>query len=789
MLRHNLLLAFRSFLKNKNTFLINLLGLSTGLTCVLLIYLWVNDEWSVDKFHQNDAHLYQVMINAELPNGNQIWKGTPGVLAETLVEELPEVEAATLQHYSIFKPKGMLIKADTKLDVEGLFAGENYFELFSYPLIEGNVETLLKDKNSIVLSESSALKLFGKTTGLIGEALVWSNDYFDAQFQISGIYQDVPQNASHQFDAVVHYDWLIDWDRYANEWSGGYAETIVLLKDNTDLALLSEKMTQLYKEKRQFNKPRTLFVQKYSEQYLYGNYENGVVTGGRIIYVRLFSIIALLILLIAAINFMNLSTAQASKKLKLIGVKKVVGASRTTLMGQFFSEAILLSLLSTLLALFIVYLCLPAFNDLTGKVLQISLQPTLLFSILGISLLTGILAGSYPAFYLSGFKPITVLKGKLDAKMGEQWIRKGLVVFQFVLSVIFIVSMLIIQQQMNFIQNKHLGYERDNVLTFQRPAHEGDPQVFLAELKKIAGVEDVGNMYSNITNRFDNQSGYSWRGEAADKKILFEAPRIGYNVIETLGMEVSSGRSFSNQMKDDDSKIVINESAAKLMQLEDPIGKMVEHGSGQYEQIIGVVKDFQYGSIHKKIEPLIFRFRSGGRDILLRLTNGQERNTIAQVEQIFKQFHPDHTFAYSFLDSKYQALYEAEDKVATLSKYFSGLAILISCLGLLGLVLFTAERRQKEIGIRKVLGASIANIVGLLSKDFLKLVMIAFIIAVPIAYYAVQYWLSNFAYHVEIKWWIFVLAGLATIGVALFTVSFQSVRAALANPIESLRSE
>ncbi|MEM6700444.1 MAG: FtsX-like permease family protein, partial [Bacteroidota bacterium] len=431
----------------------------------------------------------------------------------------------------------------------------------------------------------------------------------------------------------------------------------------------------------------------------------------------------------------------------------------------------------------------PAFNDLTGKLLQISLQPTLLFSILGISLLTGILAGSYPAFYLSGFKPITVLKGKLDAKMGEQWIRKGLVVFQFALSVIFIVSMLIIQQQMNFIQNKHLGYERDNVLTFQRPAHEGDPQIFLAELRKIAGVEAVSNMYSNITDRFDNQSGYSWRGEETDKKILFEAPRIGYNVIETLGMEISAGRSFSSRMKDDDSKIVINESAAKMMQLKEPIGKMVEHGSGQYEQIIGVVKDFQYGSIHKKIEPLIFRFRPGGRDILLRLTNGQERNTIAQVKQIFKRFHPDHTFTYSFLDSNYQSLYEAEDKVARLSKYFSGLAILISCLGLLGLVLFTAERRRKEISIRKVLGASIANIVSLLSKDFLKLVIIAFVLAVPIAYYAVQYWLSNFAYHVEIKWWIFVWAGLATIGVALFTVSFQSVRAALANPIESLRNE
>lgn len=789
MLRHNLLLAFRSFLKNKHTFLINLIGLSTGLTCVLLIYLWVNDELSIDKFHQNDDQLYQVMINAELPNGNQIWKGTPGVLAETLVDKLPEVEAATFHQHSFFKPKGILIKEDLKLDVEGLFANENYFELFSYPLIEGDAKTILRDKNSIVLSETTALKLFGRTNNLIGEALVWKNDYFDAPFQISGIYKDVPLNASKQFDAVVHYDWLIDWDRYANEWSGGYAETVILLKKNADLALLSEKMTQLYKEKRQLKKTRTLFVQKYSDQYLYGNYENGVVAGGRIIYVRLFSIIALLLLLIAAINFMNLSTAQASKKLKLIGIKKVVGASRAALMKQFFGEAILLSLISTILALFIVYLCLPAFNTLTGKLFQISFHPSLLFSILGISLFTGILAGSYPAFYLSGFKPITILKGKLSTTMGDQWIRKGLVIFQFTLSVIFIVSMLIIQQQMNFIQNKHLGYDRNNVLTFQRPAHDGDPQVFLSELSNVVGVENVGNMYSNITNRFDNQSGYSWRGKELDKKVLFEAPRIGYNVIETLGMELSTGRSFSSAMKDDYSKIIINEAAAKMMQLETPVGEMVEHGSGQYEQIIGVVKDFQYGSIHKKIEPLIFRFRPGGRDIPVRLTNGQERSTISQIKQVFKQFHPENTFQYSFLDSDYQALYEAESKVATLSKYFSSLAILISCLGLLGLMLFTAERRQKEIGIRKVLGASIANIVGLLSQDFLKLVLIAFVLAAPIAYYAMQYWLSNFAYHVAIRWWMFVLAGIVAIGTALLTVSFQSVKAAIANPIESLRNE
>jgi len=779
-------------MRNKSTFLINIIGLSIGLTCVILIYLWVNDELHVDKFHKKDAQLYQIMINAELPNGIQTWEGTPGPLAATLLEEMPEVEAATLHEVSVFSPKGVLMKEDARLDINGLFAGENYFEVLTYPLIEGDAKSVLKSKNNIVLSERIALKLFGTTDGAVGKTVIWKNDFLESEFQITGVFKTLPHNASKQFDAVVHYDWLVDWDFYAKEWSGGYAETIVLLKKGTDLERLSEKMTKLYKAKRQFNKPRTLFAQKYSDSYLYGNYESGVSVGGRIAYVKLFSIIALFILLIAAINFMNLSTAQAAKKGKEIGVKKVVGASRKSLMLQFFGEAILLSLLSTIIAILLVNILLPYFNALTGKLLYVSINSPLFLSVLGIGLATGFLAGSYPALYLSGFKPIAVLKGKLDTKMGEQWTRKGLVVFQFSLSVIFIVGMLVVQKQMKYIQTKNLGYDRDNVLTFQRPVHDDDPQVFLSELMKIASVSSVGNMHSSITDRFDNQSGYSWRGEELDKKILFEAPRIGYNVIETLDIELLTGRSFSKERQDDESKIIINEAAAKLMQLENPVGEMIEHGSGEFkenEQIIGVVKDFQYGSIHKKIEPLIFRFRSGGRDIMLRLQAGQESTAIAEIEQLFKKFHPENTFNYSFLNSDYQALYEAESKVATLSKYFGGLAILISCLGLLGLAMFTAERRKKEMSVRKILGANMANIVGLFSKDFLKLVLIAFLVATPLAYYFMQQWLQGFAYHINIHWSIFALSGLAVAGIALVTISFQSIKTALENPIHSLRNE
>ena len=404
--------------------------------------------------------------------------------------------------------------------------------------------------------------------------------------------------------------------------------------------------------------------------------------------------------------------------------------------------------------------------------------------------MTGLFAGSYPALYLSGFNPIAILKGKLNTSFGEQWIRKGLVVFQFALSVIFIVGLLVIHQQMKYTQTKHLGYDRENVLTFEQPFWKTDPSVFLSELKNIPGVANAGNMYSTITNRFDNQSGYSWRGEEADTKYLFEAPRIGYDVIETLGMEMKAGRSFSRVHRDSFDKIVINEAAAEMMQLENPIGQIVKKGRDHTrdQEIIGVVKDFHYGSIHKKVEPLIFRFRNGGRDLMVRLKAG-EATAIPQIESLFKKFHPDNIFHYSFVDADYQALYESESRVATLSKYFSGLAIIISCLGLFGLAMFTAEQRKKEIGIRKILGATSAGVVGLLSKDYMKLVATALLIACPLAYFLMDNWLQAFAYRIEISLWLFGITAFTIVAVALMTVGLQSVKAALANPVEALRSE
>lgn len=793
MFKHNLILTFRSFKRNKASFLINLIGLSTGLACALLILLWVNDELKMDKFHEKEDQLYQVLINATFPNGNQIWEGTPGPFAAALVAEVPEIEAATQQQNTIFSPKGVLIDQNQeKLEVAGLFADEHYFEVFSHPIIAGNAPTVLTDKNNIVLSEAAATKIFNSPEAAIGETLEWKNEYFEETFQVSGVYENPPNHSTNKFDAVVHYDWLVKWDEYAGDWSGGYAYTYIVAKEGIGVEALNEKIEQVYKSKRTPNKPMSLFVRKYSDKYLYGNYENGIQTGGRIAYVKLFSIIALFIVLIACINFMNLSTAQASKKLKQIGVKKAIGVRRPALIVQFLSESLLMSFLALVLATSIVNISIPQFNELTGKDLAFHLSPTILLSMLGIGLITGLLAGSYPAFYLSSFKPAAVLKGQLNTYMGDQWVRKGLVVFQFSLSIIFIVGVFVIHQQMKLTQTQNLGYDRENVLTFQRIKNDGDPQVFMSELRNIPGVVNAGNMYSNITNNWDNQGGYSWRGVEEDRSVSFEAPRIGYEVIETLGMEVLAGRTFSKELKDDHFKIVINETAAKMMGLENPVGTFIKKDRGENardREIIGVVKDFQYGSIHKKIEPIILRFRNYGMDMMVRLKAGEERTTIPKIEKLFKEFHPEYTFKYSFLDEEYQKLYESESKIAVLSKYFSGLAILISCLGLFGLAMFTAERRKKEIGIRKVLGSSVFGIVQMLTRDFSKTVLIAILIALPVSYLIAMNWLTNFAYKIDLHWWYFIIPGFLVLFIAWSTVGLQTIQAARVNPVDCLKED
>ena len=797
MLKHFILATYRSFVRNKSSLLINLIGLSSGLACVLFIYLWVSDEVSVDKFFVNDGRLYTAMINIETPNEVMTMNGTPPLLGPALLEEMPEVEAATYTSNDFFSSDfsssaGVLSHEDEQLLARGMFAGENLFQVLSYELIEGTAEQVLSEKNNIVLSEALALKLFPSTADAIGQSLYWKVASWDIEdlFVVSGVFKDPPANATKQFDTVIQFDWMIESDSNAGLWPGGYAETFLVLKEDVDVEDFNAKIAGFLKTKHSARENTSLFVQRYSERYLHGRYENGAVAGGRIAYVRLFSVIALFILVIACVNFMNLSTARASVRKKEIGVKKTVGASRRSLVLQFLGESSVMALLSLGIAVALVYTLLPQFNTIAGKQHILDLKPPVIMVFIAIALITGLFAGSYPAFYLSGFSPQSVLKKSQADSPGEQWIRNGLVVFQFAIAVVFTVGVLVVNQQMRYTQERNLGYERDNVVSFSRGAfeNEGDNTAFLAELKAIPGVLNASNMAGTIQWGQDNQSGYSWRGREADRAVSFKSPRIGYDVLETLNMEIVAGRSFSRVFNDDESKIVINESALRLMGLENPVGQVIQYGD-QERQIIGVVRDFNYGSLHQRIEPLIFRFREFGPNFMIKVEASAEQAVLNRVEHIYKSFFPTNEFEYTFMDAAYQALYQSEFRVASLSRYFSALAVLISCLGLLGLTAYIVERRTKEIGIRKILGSTAWGIVYLLSRHVLGLVFTATLIALPISLLIARNWLEEFAYRIELSVWFFVVATVLSVTIAWLTTSFHTVRAAFANPTDCLRQE
>lgn len=789
MLQHNFLITLRGFKRHKTTFLINLIGLSTGLAASLLIFLWVNDEHSVDTFHKTNDRLYQAMVHFELPAGIATWDYTPGPLAQAMIEEMPEVESAVrVGNHSFFKPRGVISYEEKNFEIAGQYASKNFFEVMSYDLLVGSAENVLKDKKSLVLSEEFALNMFGSVENAMGKTINWDNRLFNEDFVVSGVYANPPVNATKQFDAVINYDLLVEQDQWANDWKGSYAETYLVLKDGTDIGALNDKLQTYLHYKAGDHTRMTLFLAPYSSIYLYGKYDNGVQNGGRIENVRLFSFVAVFVLLIASINFMNLATAQASKKMKEVGVKKAIGANRPALIAQFLGESLLLSMIALIVSIGLINLILPRFNTLVDKQLEFNLgayfQPMLLAV-----LITGLLAGSYPAFYLSGFKPVAVLKGKFTNLKGEAWIRKGLVITQFTLSIIFIIGVIVINRQIEFTQSKELGYDRDNVITFSRKGPGNpDPAPFINELNSISGINSVANMAGGFLWGGDTGSGYSWEDGEEDDKYLFKSPKIGYNLIETMRIQLLAGRTFSEEFHDGDSQIVINEAAAKLMGLDDPVGTRLGYGD-EYREIIGVVRDFQYGSLFNKIEPLIFRFRETGSQFLIRVQPGTEAATLEQIEEVYKTFHPKYDFEASFLDQDYKALYKAESKVASLSNYMALVAIIISSLGLLGLAAFTAERRTKEIGIRKILGASQLVIMRLLTGSFTKTVVISIVIALPTGYFLAQGWLQNFAYAVELKWWFFAIAGLSALIIAWLTVGFQTLKTATINPVKCLRDE
>ncbi len=783
MLRHNLLLIYRNFKRFRSSFFINLIGLSTGMACTLLIFLWVKDELSVDRFHQNDHRIHQVMKQIPSGDGVEVAAEHAPILSDVLVDELPEVEFAVSE--AINPNMDNLTVLDQTFKASGGYAGPEYFKVFTYPLLFGDKNRVLADEGNIVLSQQLAFKLFSSLDNPLGKEIEIEGK---GQFLVSGVF-DIPKNSSRSFDFLIplttaykHYPNL------QNNWNNQWVNTHVLVREAADLNQLNSKISNLMGEKTGEEHLR-LFTRKFSDAYLYGKYENGKQEGGRIEYVRLFSILAVFILLIACINFMNLSTASASRKLKEVGIKKAIGAARKTLVFQFLGESLFMAFLSLLTAVLMVWLILPQFNEIAAKQLSLNVDPNLILVFLGITLVTGLISGSYPALYLSGFNPVTVLKGKLTTSLEELWLRKGLIVFQFVMSVILIVAVLVVYNQTQLIQNKNLGYNKNNVIYFQMEGRVKDQlDTFLSEVKQIPGVVESSSMFLTFFGNLNSTGDLSWQGKNPESNLSMQYRRVNYDLIELLEIEMAAGRSYSRYFSDT-ARIIFNETAIASMGLQDPIGKTVRLWNREME-IVGVAKDFHFQSLHETVKPL-FLFLNPERtnNIILKVDEGKEKEVVGVLRDFYTEFNPGYVFDYRFLDQEYQAQYVAENRVSVLSKYFGGLAILISCLGLFGLATFTAERRTKEIGIRKTLGASEAEIVRLLSGEFVKLVGTAIFIGLPISYYFTQNWLENFAYKIELEWSFFIGAGVLTLLIALVTVSFQAIKAALMNPVKSLRSE
>jgi predicted permease len=785
MLGHYFTIIYRNFLRAKGYFLINLAGLAAGMTCTMLIYLWVKDELGMNKFHANDANLYQVMEHQQYSDRVMTTTSTPGILAENLKIEFPEVEYAATTTW--INNNTLSIK-DHSIKARGWDVGPEFFQMFSYKLAQGSPEAVLKDQMSMVITKSLAVRLFGTDENVLGRSVELNHD---KSLIITGVLEDIPNSSSFRFDYVMSFELYKTENEWVKDWGNNGPSSYVVLKNGTDPAAFANKIKDYIKGK-EADSHITLFVQKYSDRYLYGSWVNSQPAGGRIEYVRLFSIIAIFILVIACINFMNLSTARATRKSKEVGIKKSVGAGRQSLIFQYMSESLLTTVLSLILSLGIVYVFIPSFNLITDKHIRLDLtDPMLLLWLLGVTVVTGLLAGSYPALYLSGFKPAAVLKGDVKGSIGELWARKGLVVFQFFLSVILIVCVIVIYKQIEYVQTQSLGYEKDNLVQFPMEGEiSKNKDGFLRELRRIPGVKNASSIGHGLLGQNNNTSGLQWEGKDPDERILFENVGANEHLFETLGLTFAEGRAFQDGTLADTTKIIFNEAGIEAMGLDDPIGKHIRLWEQHDLEIIGVVKNFNFQSMHEPVKPLFFRLRpSNTWNVMVRLEAGKEKETLAAIGKMYNTFNPGFSFEYKFQNAEYAQLYAAEQRVATLSSYFASMAVVISCLGLFGLAAFTAERRLKEIGIRKALGSSSTSIVLLLSGDFTKMVLVSVLLGLPVGYWFIDQWLADFAFRIPLSITYFVGAGVIALTIAWLTVASQAIKASRVNPVKCLRTE
>lgn len=792
MIKHYFQIFYRKFNRSRTTYLINLVGLSGGLACGLLIYLWIYDELHVDRFYADSDWLYNVMTNDRQPD--RIVTGNNGsiILGQALKNAFPDVEyAVTTTPAAWFKSFSVSYADRDIVQGRGNFVGKDFFHVFARRFLSGDVNTALSGRNAVVISRGLAEKLFHSTGAAVGKVLTWNWDAITRESVVTGVYEDFPANSTMAFDFVLPlgvWNEIIHAKDENADLSGGPFNNFIVLHKGVAAADFNQKITHFIQAAIP-GSTSTLFVAQFADNYLHGTYINGVQAGGRIEYVRLFTIIAICVLVIACINFVNLSTAKASERMKEIGIKKTLGATRPTLVRQFLGESILLSFASLLIALLLVVILYPAFKAMTGKSFIMVSDPWLIVSVPTITLLTGIIAGIYPALYLSGFNPVVVLKGKW-VRSGKGFpIRKALVVFQFATSVMFIVVVMVVYNQVKFIQTINPGYDKDNVIYFEMHGQVAKgPDAFLSQIKSIPGVVQASSMENTIVlpSGIPGQ-GVDWEGEEPNSSIRFQQMYVNYDAIETLGLKMAAGRSFSRQFTDTGA-VILNEAAIRAMKLKNPIGKEIKVW-GKQKTIVGIAKDFHFNSLHEAIMPFVFKLEPQScLLIVIRLESEHQRNVLAAIGKYYKEYDPGIYFDYRFLNDDYQEQYASEQLVATLCKYFAGLTILISSLGLFGLTAFAVEQRIREIGIRRTLGATRAGIMCLLSVDFAKVVGLAILLGLPIGYLLSNRWLNDFAYRIALTPIYFILSALITFLIAALTIGLQSVRASMVKPVESLKN-
>lgn len=791
MFHHILVVTFRNFLRHKKIFAINLVGLTAGLTSVLLIYMWVQDELAIDQFHENRDRIYQVKQNS--PGPDKTWEthtSNSVLLPAALEAEMPEIEYVIPMRYA---PVATVSVGKDRVQATGAFAGLHFFRVFSFPILHGDINTALKDKYNVAISADLAMRLFGSVSDCIGKPFNWDLQRFGGDFVISAVFEK-PAHTSEPFDFILTHEMFLEKNPMDVSWDSNPIMVNLMIREGVDADDFSSKLNRFYKIKRTGNddwEGVRMFIQKYSETYLYGRFENGKLVGGRIDYVMLFSIVAVFILLIACINFMNLSTARAQSRVKEIGIKKGLGVQRGALVFQHMVESITLAFFAFIASVAAVIVLLPAFSEISGKNLTFNDGWRLIPGAFLIAFLTGVISGSYPALYLSGIKTVSILKGQFSSSKPELFVRRGLVIFQFGISIGLVIGVAVVYRQLQLIQSWDVGFRKDNVILIKKQGELNNRlEAFLQRARQLKGVAAASSTGASIIENTNLSWGHSWEGQKpGEDQLEFSGATINYGLIETLGIEMKSGRTFSEQHTDEASSVILNETAVRRMGMTDPVGKWMEL-FGTKREIIGVTKDFHFQSLYTPLRPQFMMVSPRYTNtIVIRIVKGTEVSTLDDIKTLCKEFNPGIAFEFTFLDDDYHAMYFAEQRISILARYFAVVAMVLSCLGLFGLATYSAERRTREISIRKVLGCSEWKIMRMLTIEFASMVVVAAFISLPLAWYFSDKWLSTFAYRSTLPLWLFAVTALAILLIAVITVGVQSIKTARINPAVSLKSE